>query len=244
MSRMSLISLNLWNTEHLESRMPALTSFLTTYATDIFCFQEIRPVLCVLFDKILPGYTRVKGAESGWTQEDTIYFNSSLFAELEHGWVDLHMPEPMRGLFWVRLKTPDGKRLVIATVHFTHQLNADENRTGMPYRPAEARTVAKILPEVASGDGIILAGDFNDPVQPTRILCEEGGFSDVFRLLSVPAPCTFPCLFLTDEEWLVEGIDKIMVRNGVKPLMASSPHFHLPGSVLSDHWPVMGMFEY
>jgi len=243
MNRISVVSLNLWNTEHLEERKAALVSFLSAYQADVFAFQEVRPVLCDLFDKTLPAYRRVQGKEAGWTQEGTIYYKSTMFKELEHGWVDLHMPETLRGLFWVRLGLPDGKRLVVATVHFTHQLNADENRTGMPYRPAEARIVAAELPKIADGDGIILTGDFNDPVQPVHILSEEGGFSDAFRLLGIPAPCTFPCLYLTDEEWQVEAIDKLMVRNGVKPLMASSPHFHVPGSVLSDHWPVIGMFE-
>lgn len=244
MNRYSLISLNLWNTEHLEERKPCLVAFLKTYRADIFCFQEIREELCVLFDKTLQGYRRVEGKENGWRNEGTLYYNTAVFQEIEHGWVDLDMPEKDRGLFWVRLVAKDGKRLLAATVHFTHQYNADENRTGMPYRPKEARLVVQALETIGHHDGIILAGDFNDPAQPTRILAQEGGFLDVFRLLGIPSPVTFPCIYLSEEDFLVEAIDKIMVKDGPRPICATSPHFHISGSVLSDHWPVMTVFEY
>jgi endonuclease/exonuclease/phosphatase family metal-dependent hydrolase len=244
MNKFSIISLNVWNMEQYEKRKPALQEFLSVYQSDIFCFQEVRPCFCKLFDATLASYHRIRGAEPGWEQEESICYNPEVFKEIEHGVVDLHMPESMRGLFWTRFQLNDGKRLVVANVHLTHQLNETENRTGIPFRPAEARIIAKKLPTIANGDGIVLAGDFNDPVQPTHIFVEEGGFLDVFQYLHVPAPCTFPCIFLTNEDWQVESIDKMMVRNGVRPLMATSPHFHIPGFVLSDHWPIMGMFSY
>lgn len=243
-SRYTLVSLNLWNTEHLDERRECLVSFLKTYRADIFCFQEIRTELCDLFDSTLPDYHRVEGPEPGWKNEGTIYYNKELFSEEAHGRVDLEMPEKDRGLFWVRLRTADGKRLLAMTVHFTHQLNADENRTGMPYRPREARRVVEALKELEENDGVILAGDFNDPVQPVHILHEEGGMEDAFRILGVPSPVTFPCIYLSEEDWQVEAIDKILVKNGVRPLVACSPRYHIPGGVLSDHWPVMTCFEY
>lgn len=242
MQRITLISLNLWNTEHLQERKDCLVAFLDRYRADLFCFQEIRPVLCDLFDQTLDGYRRVEGPEPGWKEEGTIYFRKDLFEELEHGYVDLHMPEPMRGLFWVRLQGKDGRSFVCATVHFTHQLNADENRTGNPWRPKEARLAGEALAKIAQGSPVILAGDFNDPVQVVRILHEEYGLDDLFRRMGVPSPCTFPCTFLSDEDWQVEAIDKLM-GSGIKPLAAFSPHFHITGHVLSDHWPVMTVFE-
>ncbi len=242
MQRISLTSLNLWNTEHLEKRKDCLASFAQTYQSDIFCFQEVRPELCDLFDHALKGWNRIEGKESGWKEEGTIYYRSDLLGEIEHGYVDLHMPETKRGLFWARLENLDGKRFVCATVHFTHQLNADENRTGMPYRPSEARLAGKALLELAKDDPIILAGDFNDPVQVVRILHDEFGLDDLFHLCGVPSPCTFPCIFLSEEDWQVEAIDKLMGR-GIRPLAATSPHYHTPGHVLSDHWPVMTIFE-
>ncbi|MDY6342923.1 MAG: endonuclease/exonuclease/phosphatase family protein [Sphaerochaetaceae bacterium] len=242
MQRISLISLNLWNTERLDERKDCLVSFVQCYQADLFCFQEIRPVLCDLFDQALPGYRRVEGAEPGWKEEGSIYYREELFQEIGHGYVDLHMPERKRGLFWVRLQDQDGRRFVCATVHFTHQLNADENRSGLPWRPAEARLAGKALNEIAKDEPVILAGDFNDPVQVVRILHEEYGLEDLFRKMGVPSPCTFPCLFLSDEDWQVEAIDKLMGRN-IRPLVATSPHYHTTGHVLSDHWPVMTIFE-
>ncbi|MFA6844913.1 MAG: endonuclease/exonuclease/phosphatase family protein [Sphaerochaetaceae bacterium] len=244
MQRISLVSLNLWNTEHLEQRKECLVSFLKTYRSDIFCFQEIRKELRDLFDTTLEGYQRIEDPHMGWTRESNIYFNRSLLTLLDYGRVDLAMPETERGVFWVRLKTLEGKNLVVATMHLTHQLNADENRTGIPYRPAEARKAAKALLEIVKNDGAIVCGDFNDPVQPVRILHEDAQFEDVFSLLKIPSPVTFPCVFLSDEDNTVEAIDKIMVKNGVRPLIASSPHYHIPSQVLSDHYPVMTIVEY
>ena len=74
MRRISLISLNLWNTERLDERKDCLVSFVQCYQADLFCFQEIRPVLCDLFDQALPGYRRVEGAEPGWKEEGSIYY--------------------------------------------------------------------------------------------------------------------------------------------------------------------------
>ena len=73
-------------------------------------------------------------------------------------------------------------------------------------------------------------------------MLQEAGFKDVFTILHEPHPLTFPCLGLTDGEYLVEGIDKMMVID-FKPLMASSHLFYIPGSTLSDHYPLCVMLE-
>ena len=81
-------------------------------------------------------------------------------------------------------------------------------------------------------------------MHPERIFNETAGFADVWTLLGTPAPVTFPCPFLSEENYLVEAIDKIMVKNSMKPIAAYSPHFSIPGEALSDHWPVMAVLEY
>lgn len=49
------------------------------------------------------------------------------------------MLEPERGLFWARFKhNIEGKEFIASTVHLTWQGNADEVRTGLPYRHREA----------------------------------------------------------------------------------------------------------
>ncbi|MFC2821343.1 MAG: endonuclease/exonuclease/phosphatase family protein [Sphaerochaeta sp.] len=244
MNRISLISLNLWNTEKLEMRRDCLKAFLETYKADIFCFQEIRPKLIELFKEPLGGYQRVAGPEEGWKCESSIYFRKDLFSLEDRGRLDLSMPEPERGVFWARLRDINGKELFVATMHLTHQLNADEVRTGLPYRHREATDAGRALLSLAGSIPAVICGDFNDPIHPSRIFHETAGFDDVWTLLGTPAPVTFPCPFLSDENYLVESIDKIMVKNGIHPIAAYSPRFSIPGQALSDHWPVLSVLEY
>jgi endonuclease/exonuclease/phosphatase family metal-dependent hydrolase len=243
MERISLITLNLWNTEHWEQRKECVVSFVQKYASDIFCFQEVREETLSVLDQALPGYERIEGSDPGWKCENSIYINRDLFTVLDFGRVDLCMPERDRGVFWVKLKTKEGTPLFVATMHLTHQMNADEVRTGLPYRHAEAHIAAKELANLAGRERIFICGDFNDPVHPSRILYKEAQFVDVFEFLGLCAPVTFPCPFLSEERYIVEAIDKIMVRGEIKPILAASPQYFYKGGVLSDHWPVMVVVE-
>lgn len=241
--RLSITSLNLWNTEHLAARLDCIKAFLNTFNSDIFCFQEIRPSLISFMDPILSKYNRIEDEDEGWNNESNIYFNKEKFDLISYERFPLNMPEIYRGLFIVKLKIKtSGKEFFVITVHFTHQGNSDELRTGVPYRHMEAKLAAGKITQLTSSYPVILTGDFNDPIHPSYILQTEAGMKDLFSSLCIPAPVTFPCPYLSDENYLVEAIDKIMYKN-CTPLMATSPHFHIPGGVLSDHWPVMGMFE-
>ena len=240
--RISIASLNLWNTEHLDKRLPALRSFLSTYDADIFLFQEIRDELIDEFKDVLKEHDYIIGDDLGWRQESNIFYKRDMFTLLDFGRIDLDMPEKDRGAFWVKLQDKrDNKIFFASTIHLTWQGNADEVRTGLPYRHREAHDIVKKFPPIFKDNPVFIAGDFNDPLHPGRIL-SEAGFKDVFTLLHEPHPLTFPCLGLTDEEYLAEGIDKLMVI-GFKPLMACSPHFYIPGSTLSDHYPLVAMLE-
>ena len=243
MERISITSLNLWNTEHWDQREACVVSFVKTYASDVFCFQEVRAESLAVLDSALPSYQRIQGKEPGWTCESTIYLKKDFCTVLNFGLFPLTMPEIHRGLFWARISLQSGNEVVVCTMHLTHQLNADEVRTGMPYRHKQAYEVADFITPFDKNYPIVICGDFNDPIHPSRILQEIGGFKDVFSLLGIPAPITFPCPFLSDELFLVEAIDKIMIRGGIRPLIATSPHYHTKGQVLSDHWPVMAMLE-
>ena len=240
--RISVVSLNLWNTEHLEKRLPALRSFLSTYDADIFLFQEIRPVLIEEFKSILFNHDYIQDDDLGWSRESNIFYKRDMFTLLEKGRIDLNMPEKERGVFWAKFQDKrEGKIFFASTIHLTWQGNADEVRTGLPYRHREAWDIVKKFPLIFNSNPVFLAGDFNDPLHPGRIL-EEAGFKDVFKIMHEPHPLTFPNLGLTDEEYLAEGIDKMMVI-GFKPLIVTSPHFYIPGSTLSDHYPLAAMLE-
>lgn len=165
-----------------------------------------------------------------------------MFTPLDKGRIDLDMPEKERGVFWVKFQDKrDGKIFFASTVHLTWQGNADEVKTGVGYRHREAWDIVKKFPLIFQDKPVFIGGDFNDPLHPGMIL-QKAGFEDVFSILHEPHPMTFPCLGLTDEEYLSEGIDKMMVI-GFKPLMATSPHFYIPGSTLSDHYPLCVILE-
>lgn len=243
MQRISLITLNLWNTEYWEQRRTCVVSFVQTFHADIYCFQEVREQTLSVLDSALSEYQRIEGPEEGWRCENSIYVKKSLFTVLDYGRVDLQMPEIYRGVFWVRLRTTDNRPLFVATMHLTHQLNADELRTGIGYRHAEAHRAAKALNSLIGDDDAIICGDFNDPVHPARIFAQEARFTDVFSALGLCAPVTFPCPYLSNEGFLVEAIDKIMMRGNISPVLATSPQYTIPGGVLSDHWPVAAILD-
>ncbi len=243
MQRISLITLNLWNTEHWQQRRNCVVSFVQTFCADIYCFQEVREQTLSVLDSVLSDYQRIEGEDEGWRCENSIYVRKRLFSVLDFGRVDLQMPELHRGVFWVRLKTADDQALFVATMHLTHQLNADELRTGIGYRHNEANLAAKALNFLIGTDDAIICGDFNDPVHPSRIFTEQAGFRDVFTSLGLCAPVTFPCPYLSTEGFLVEAIDKIMTRGTIKPVLAASPQYTIPGQVLSDHWPVAAVLD-
>lgn len=243
MQRISLITLNLWNTEYWQQRRSCVVSFVQTYQADIYCFQEVREqTLCVL-DSALSEYKRIEGTDEGWRCENSIYVKKSLFTILDYGRVDLQMPEIHRGVFWVRLRRENGQPLFVATMHLTHQLNADELRTGIGYRHNEAHLAAKALNLLVGHDDAIICGDFNDPVHPARIFSQYALFIDVFSALGLCAPVTFPCPYLSKEGFMVEAIDKIMIRGAIRTVLATSPHYINEGKVLSDHWPVCAVLE-
>jgi endonuclease/exonuclease/phosphatase family metal-dependent hydrolase len=198
--RISLLTLNLWNTELWDLRLPAVRRFLQTYQPDICCFQEVRSNTLTDLDLALPTHARVCDELRGWTEEGSIYFNTTLFEEVGHGAVDLCMPETDR-------------RLVEA--------------------------LRKLIP---SGQPALICGDFNDPVHPSRIL-NQAGFSEVFNTLGLVPPVTFPSVPITDEIDTNEAIDKIMASGPLRPLLATVPAFHFQRTVVSDHWPVMAVYE-
>ncbi len=242
--RFSLASVNLWNTILWETRAPAVKRFLELYQPDICCFQEVREETLQEIDLFLPLYDRVVDTLPGWSNEGTIYYNRKVFEKIEHGAIDLDMPEKDRRLFWVRLSVKySDMSLLVANVHLTHQENADECATGLSYRHGQAEKMGIALDSLMHADEpAIVCGDFNDPVHPARQLGQHG-FIDIFGSLGIAQPPTFPCAAMTDEIHCTEAIDKIMVKGRIRPLLGSVPHFYYERSGVSDHWPVVAMFS-
>lgn len=242
--RLSVLTLNLWNTERWEARERTVGKFLRTFDPDICCFQELRSPTVAFLDRVLAGHDRVRDPFRGWTEEGNLYFRRELFEELEHGAVDLEMPEADRRLFWARLglRGRPGS-LLVGTVHLTHQENADELATGASYRHGEALRMAEAIPRIArEGEPCLVCGDFNDPLHPARILSGIG-FVEAFYALGLVPPPTFPSQPCSEEIYLNESIDKIMARGPLVPILASVPNYMAHGSSCSDHWPVLAVYE-
>ncbi|MBQ5364816.1 MAG: endonuclease, partial [Spirochaetales bacterium] len=66
---------------------------------------------------------------------------------------------------------------------------------------------------------------------------------EVFYILGQIAPVTFPCYPPSDEINLVESIDKVMINDRLRVLMADSPHYRLGWAAPSDHWSVETLLE-
>lgn len=242
--RFSILTLNLWNTERWTEREPALLRFLETYQPDICCFQELRRASAQVIGRCLKEYDCVHDPFVGWLDEGNIYYRGGLFAEVEHGAIDLSMPEKDRRLFWMRLGVSKiDTTIFVSTVHLTHQGNADEIATGRSYRHGEATIMARRLGDlVPENESALVCGDFNDPFHPARILA-GAGFRDVFNALGLLPPPTFPSQPSTDEIVMNEAIDRIMSRGPLRPVLASVPYFYAFGTPVSDHWPVIAVYE-
>ncbi len=242
--RFSIMTLNLWNTEKLNQRVDSIIEFFSIYQSDIICLQELREETRSLLDKVLINYERVHDSFIGWRDESNIYYNKEIFNEVEHGRINLIMPEVNRGLFYLRLKEKNtNQSLFISTIHLTHQGNADEKNTSYSYRQDEARIVASSLNKlIENEEPAIVCGDFNDPYHPSRIISSSTDFTEVFKTLRLEAPVTFPCSSISKEYDLVESIDKIMHNKKLSPILASSPRMVLSCGI-SDHYPVIAIFE-
>ena len=243
--RFTLMTQNLWNTIQWDLRKDCVRSFFQLYSPDILCLQEVRPQLLDWIDETLPEHSRIHDSFIGWSNEGSIYFRKSMFSEIEHGEVFLDMPEPDRRLFWTRLRTLNGKSLFVSTVHLTWQGNADEVATGKTYRHHEAKVIADSIPKlVKPGEGAVICGDFNDPLHPVERIKAGTGMQEVFWILGQIAPMTFPCSPPSTEINLVESIDKVMINDKLRVLMADSPHYRQGWAAPSDHWSVETLLEY
>jgi hypothetical protein len=92
--RMSIVTYNLWGTERLEQRSPALQRFCTTYLPDVMGVQELSVESGALIDEALPDHARVEDDFSAWTTEGNIWWHNGLFELVAHGAEDIGIEPP------------------------------------------------------------------------------------------------------------------------------------------------------
>ncbi len=245
--RFSTITYNIWADARWPEREPGLRAFMSTFVPDILCLQEARPASLKAIDECLTKHARIHDDLPGWTCEGNIYWNTELFEEQEHGAEDVGMLELKRRLFWVRLNVKaTGKKLLVATAHFTYQGHPNEVKTGLSPRVHQTRqTIENLNRIVGAEEPALFMGDLNDPVHPHRML-DQAGYVNCFKALGLPALPTHPARptslpkfgFQADQ-----AIDWVVANKYLRPISACVPHFYYEDLAPSDHWPILAMYE-
>ena len=132
--RFVVATYNIWGLYRWPEREEALRGFLTDVRPDILALQEFRPETRDVIDEELHDFERVDDPFEGWTREGNIYWYKGLFEKVEHGAEDIGILEPLRRLFWVRLRIagPAARCRRHGPLH----LGRTQGRTGDPRQPS------------------------------------------------------------------------------------------------------------
>ena len=246
--RLSLITYNVWLTERWPARAPALQRFLTLFAPDVLCLQELQRETQEFLDRVLGDCARVQDPFAGWTNESNIYWKKALFEELEHGAEDIGHLEAERRMFWTRLQSKSSRTIIfVATAHLTSPRYGEESETGVSPRVRQLKRIAdQLTRRVREGEPAFFMGDMNDAWHPQRILL-QAGFVSCFAALGMQSPPTFQCYPTADvnpgERTITEAIDLIAANKYARAIAASVPQCYAEGLAPSDHWPVQAIYE-
>jgi hypothetical protein len=250
--RLSVMTLNLWGTNHWPARSEALSQMLLSLKPDILLVQEASNEVLEFIDPILSTHDRVRQDKHlGWSTECNIYWDKSLFSKADHGSDSWSLKEyPNRGLFWTRLKVVANPsvKLFIGNIHFPWTGCDTEINTGVNQRIASTYKVCESLRNLVRDECIILGGDFNDDYHPIRILNEEMGLVDVFESLDLPPPITHPVRPSDPREesrpnrtldWITCGLPSYGRVIGAFVKKIRGGRFPPP----SDHYPILAFFD-
>jgi endonuclease/exonuclease/phosphatase family metal-dependent hydrolase len=247
-TRLSLITCNIWLTERWPARAPALERFLTLFAPDVLCVQELQRPTQEFLDRVLSGYARVHDPFPGWTNESNIYWNEAVLEEIDHGAEEVGHVEPQRRMFWARLQIkPSQKAIFVATAHLTSAKHSDETEKGVSPRVGQLKRIADELRRlVREGEPAFFMGDMNDAYHPQRILM-QAGFVSCFSALGMQSPPTFKCYPTANvqpgEPAIAEAIDLIVANKHARAIAASVPQCYAGDLAPSDHWPVQAIYQ-
>lgn len=244
------MTLNLWGNWDFARRRESLSRMMSLRQPDLLGVQELCPESAAVIDAVLPEHRRVEET-GGWLDEGNLWWNTELFEEMEHGFVDIGHQDSLRGLFWVRLAhrhQPDVTPLVFATAHLPNPGNAEEVRTERNPRTDLARAAAAALGEL-SGDGpALLCLDANDYARPLWAFY-DAGFRDPFGSLGRTCPFTFPVTPRFDRpmRWEnVHAVEKVLdwqlFRGPLRPRCAEVVDYFHDNVAPSDHKPVVTAF--
>lgn len=246
---------NMWKTEgkptYWETRRSTLFRQLRQLDPDVMFVQELCPEITSCILDALPSHKcicpkHIAGFEDegkasaifdGWAYEGNIFFRGSLFDLVDWGQEYIEQEEPLRRLFWARLRPKcfqeSHKTCLFSTAHFTWQGHQKEIESDVNLRKKQTRNTVACLNrlQVASDVACFFGGDLNESFWPKRIL-ESATFQDCFTALSLPCLPTYPCRPTLSHEdsnadvvvdWLFMrgGLDDSNSKPAVKCLLAA-----------------------
>jgi len=199
-------------------------------------------------------HCRIDDAFEGWASESNIWYNATIFEEVEHGHADIGNAQPhrvgakYRRLFWVRLRDIAGVTLLVATAHFTWQGDEDEKKDNIDRRSLQAKATLARLHEIAKdGEPVVFTGDLNCPFHVNEVM-KENGFADCFTALGLRHTATHPVRPSHPEEEVLadQPLDWIYAGPcGPKAVLASVLKEVSTGIrvAASDHMPVLAVYQ-
>lgn len=231
-------SYNLWADQRWPEREEALRGYARLARPDVLCLQELRPATRDVLDQELPGHARVDDPAEGWSQEGTIYWSKALFDLVEYGAEEIGMLEPLRRLFWVRLRAKRRKSTVLVlTAHYTWGGNERERTEGFNPRLEQARRTVAAIDQLAEEDEpVIFMGDLNEASNAIFILQQDGGLTDSFTACGVPLQPTIPARPTADG--IPNVLDWQFHRGPIRAMTSSVGDYFCGDIAPSDHKPV------
>jgi len=250
------VTLNCWNTMYWDVRRPILVDFVKQFKPSVLCCQEVRPAVIEAIQEGASGsYQYVdpsRDSFEGWQQEGNIFWDPSVFSYIECGVIDAGMCEPLRRLFFVKLRAIDnGKEVIISNIHLTWQGQKYRTDNADPRKEQIQKVIDKALrPWSEMGIPSLFMGDLNCPFFPKKLIKDQVPvFLDCFSALQLRIPTTHPARPSDEDEeqYPDQTYDWIFVDSQrVKPLMATVPHktFHGSWRNCSDHFPVWLLWKF
>ncbi|SDI54090.1 Metal-dependent hydrolase, endonuclease/exonuclease/phosphatase family [Arthrobacter subterraneus] len=241
--RFVVMTHNIWADTRWPEREPALRSLLRTRRPDIYAVQELRPATKAVIDEVLSGHSRVEDSERGWTYESSIWWDSALFTEVEHGSIDIGIGVDEihrdRKLFWVRLAAQDGSTVVVSTAHFCFPGTQRELTEHVNPRIAQSAAAGAVLAELGGPEEpVLFMGDLNESWHVLRVL-HEAGLQDSYSALGVVPAATWPTIPTWPQATAPWVIDFHFFRGRIRALTTEVVDFFEGDIAPSDHKPVV-----
>lgn len=240
--RFVVATYNLWGSNRWPEREEALRGFLRETYPDILCVQEFRPALAEVIDAELEEHQRVDDPFEGWLREGNIYWSTRLFDFVEYGAEDIGILEPLRRLFWVRLRFRGTDRtLLVATAHYTWTGHKREVAEHINPRVKQAQqTVAAFERIVGEDEPLLFMGDLNEANNAINTL-RQAGLTDCWRgkgTYPVPTHPAFPTATGTPQV-----LDWQLYRGPLRPMVCEVVDYAKGYISPSDHKPLLVAYE-